>query len=53
MVAKVRKQVEEEIIETGKRTTIALGIHGLHPELLRIIGKDVYKRQELSRRFNT
>ena len=33
VVAKVRKQVEEEIIETGKRTTIDLGIHGLHPEL--------------------
>ena len=39
VVAKVRKQVEEEIIETGKRTTIDLGIHGLHPELIRIIGK--------------
>ena len=38
VVAKVRKQVEEEIIETGKRTTIDLGIHGLHPELFRIIG---------------
>ena len=36
VVAKVRKQVEEEIIETGKRTTIDLGIHGLHPELIRI-----------------
>ncbi len=32
------KIVEEEIIETGKRTTIDLGIHGLHPELIRIIG---------------
>ena len=40
VVAKVRKQVEEEIIETGKRTTIDLGIHGLHPELIRIIGKN-------------
>ena len=39
VVAKVRKQVEDEIIETGKRTTIDLGIHGLHPELIRIIGK--------------
>ena len=39
VVAKVRRQVEEEIIETGKRTTIDLGIHGLHPELIRIIGK--------------
>ena len=36
VVAKVRKQVEDEIIETGKRTTIDLGIHGLHPELIRI-----------------
>ena len=43
VVAKVRKQVEEEIIETGKRTTIDLGIHGLHPELIRIIGKMKYR----------
>lgn len=43
VVAKVRKQVEEEIIETGKRTTIDLGVHGLHPELIRIIGKMKYR----------
>ena len=43
VVAKVRKQVEEEIIETGKRTTIDLGIHGLHPELIRIIGQMKYR----------
>ena len=43
VVAKVRKQVEEEIIETGKRTTIDLGIHGLHPEIIRIIGKMKYR----------
>lgn len=43
VVAKVTKQVEEEIIETGKRTTIDLGIHGLHPELIRIIGKMKYR----------
>ena len=43
VVAKVRKQVEDEIIETGKRTTIDLGIHGLHPELFRIIGKMKYR----------
>ncbi|MBP5234974.1 MAG: ribonuclease Y [Bacteroidales bacterium] len=43
VVAKVQKQVEEEIIETGKRTTIDLGIHGLHPELIRIIGKMKYR----------
>ena len=43
VVAKVRKQIEEEIIETGKRTTIDLGIHGLHPELIRIIGKMKYR----------
>ena len=43
VVAKVRKQVEEEIIETGKRTTIDLGIHGLHPELVRIVGKMKYR----------
>lgn len=43
VVTKVRKQVEDEIIETGKRTTIDLGIHGLHPELIRIIGKMKYR----------
>ncbi|MDY3913612.1 MAG: ribonuclease Y [Phocaeicola sp.] len=43
VVSKVRKQVEEEIIETGKRTTIDLGIHGLHPELIRIVGKMKYR----------
>jgi len=43
VVEKVRKQVEEEIIETGKRTTIDLGIHGLHPELIRLIGKMKYR----------
>ena len=39
VVAKVKKQLDNEIIETGKRTTIDLGIHGLHPELVRIVGK--------------
>ena len=43
VVAKVRRQVEEEIIETGKRTTIDLGIHGLHPELVRLVGKMKYR----------
>ncbi len=43
VVAKVKKQIEEEIIETGKRTTIDLGIHGLHPELIRIVGKMKYR----------
>ena len=43
VVAKVKKQVEDEIIETGKRTTIDLGIHGLHPELIRIIGEMKYR----------
>ena len=43
VVAKVKKQVEDEVIETGKRTTIDLGIHGLHPELIRIIGKMKYR----------
>ena len=43
VVAKVRTQVEEEIIETGKRTAIDLGIHGLHPELVRIVGKMKYR----------
>lgn len=43
VVAKVKKQLEEEIIETGKRTAIDLGIHGLHPELIRLIGKMKYR----------
>ena len=43
VVSKVTKQVEEEIIETGKRTTIDLGIHGMHPELVRLIGKMKYR----------
>ncbi len=43
VVGRVRKQLEEEIIETGKRTTIDLGIHGLHPELVRLIGKMKYR----------
>ncbi|KAA6303030.1 MAG: Ribonuclease Y [Candidatus Ordinivivax streblomastigis] len=43
VVNKVRKQVEEEIIETGKRTTIDLGIHGLHPDLIRMIGRMKYR----------
>ena len=43
VVAKVTKQVEEEILETGKRTAIDLGIHGLHPELIRLVGKMKYR----------
>ncbi len=43
VVNKVRKQVEDEIVETGKRTTIDLGIHGLHPELIRLVGKMKYR----------
>ena len=43
VVAKVRKQIEEEIIETGKRTAIDLGIHGLHPDLIRLVGKMKYR----------
>lgn len=43
VVAKVRRQVEEEIIETGKRTAIDLGIHGLHPELIRMVGRMKYR----------
>ncbi len=43
VVAKVRKQVEEEIVEAGKRTTIDLGVHGLHPDLIRLIGKMKYR----------
>ncbi len=43
VVAKVTKQIEEEIVEIGKRTTIDLGVHGLHPELVRLIGKMKYR----------
>ena len=43
VVSKVTKQIEEEIVEIGKRTTIDLGIHGLHPELVRLIGKMKYR----------
>lgn len=43
VVQKVKKQVEEEVVETGKRTAIDLGIHGLHPELIRLIGKMKYR----------
>ena len=43
VVSKVRKQIEEEIVETGKRTVIDLGVHGMHPELVRMIGKMKYR----------
>ena len=43
VVEKTKKQIEEEIIETGKRTAIDLGIHGLHPELIRLVGKMKYR----------
>lgn len=43
VVTKVKKQIEEEIIEVGKRTAIDLGVHGLHPEIIRLIGKMKYR----------
>ncbi len=43
VVEKTQKQIEEELIETGKRTAIDLGIHGLHPELIRLVGKMKYR----------
>ncbi|MBA7529976.1 Ribonuclease Y [subsurface metagenome] len=43
VVNKTRKQIEEEVVESGKRTAIDLGIHGLHPELIRLIGKMKYR----------
>lgn len=43
VVNKVTKQIEEEIVETGKRTCIDLGIHGMHPELVRLVGKMKYR----------
>ena len=43
VVEKIRKQIEDEIVELGKRTTIELGIHGLHPELIRMVGRMKYR----------
>jgi len=43
IVTKTQKQVNEEIIEIGKRTVIDFGIHGLHSELIRLIGKMKYR----------
>ena len=43
VVSKTKKQIEQEIIETGKRTTIDLGIHGMHHELIRLVGKMKYR----------
>ena len=43
IVSKTRNKLEEEIIETGKRTCIDLGIHGLHPELMRMVGRMKYR----------
>jgi ribonuclease Y len=43
VVAKTSKQLENEIVETGKRTCIDLGIHGLHPELIRMVGRMRYR----------
>ena len=43
IVQKTQKQIEEEIVEVGKRTAIDLGIHGLHPELIRLVGKMKYR----------
>jgi len=43
VVNKVRKQINEEIVETGKRTCIDLGIHGLHPELIKMVGRMKYR----------
>ena len=43
VVAKVKKQLDNEVVETGKRTAIDLGVHGLHPELIRIVGKMKYR----------
>ncbi|HOY30598.1 MAG TPA: ribonuclease Y [Bacteroidales bacterium] len=43
IVAKTKKQIEQEIVEVGKRTTIDLGVHGIHHELIRLIGKMKYR----------
>ena len=43
VVAKIKKQIEQDVVEVGKRTTIDLGVHGLHHELVRLIGKMKYR----------
>ncbi len=43
VVEKTKKQIEDEIVEVGKRTAIDMGVHGLHPELIRMIGKMKYR----------
>ncbi|WP_281228252.1 ribonuclease Y [Flavobacterium aquiphilum] len=43
VVAKTTKQIDDEIIEVGKRTVIDLGIHGLHPELIKVVGRMKYR----------
>ncbi|MEL6917250.1 MAG: ribonuclease Y [Bacteroidota bacterium] len=43
IVRKTEKQIEEEIVEVGKRTVIDLGIHGLHPELIKAVGRMKYR----------
>lgn len=43
VVQKTQKQIEEEVVEVGKRTAIDLGVHGLHPEIIRLIGKMKYR----------
>ncbi|MBD78672.1 MAG: ribonuclease Y [Crocinitomicaceae bacterium] len=43
VVSKTKKRLEDEIVETGKRTCIDLGIHGLHPELIRMVGRMKYR----------
>lgn len=43
VVAKTKKQIEQEIVEVGKKTTIDLGIHGMHHELIRLVGKMKYR----------
>ena len=43
VVNKTRKQIDEEIIETGKRTAVDLGIHGMHSEILRLVGRMKYR----------
>jgi len=43
VVAKIKKQIEQEIVEVGKKTTIDMGIHGMHHELVRLVGKMKYR----------
>src|SRR5690606_26066888 len=53
VVAKTKKLIDDEIVEIGERTVIDLGIHGLHPELIRMVGRMRYRSDRKSTRLNS